>query len=271
MEVAAPVLTHSHQLGDHDLIETAKAKSQLHLLAISRRQALNEVVTDVLVDRGDEQVVRAVSKNAGARFSDAGFGVLLKRSESDDILAAHVGTRGDIPRHHFLKLIAKASHAARAKLAAAHPEAAQDVQQVLADVVGKIRAEAVSVSTQYDAAAKQAVAARIRSGPLTRAEVYHSAKANKFEETAVALALISGVPIEMVETAMLEDRPDMIFILAKTAGLSWSTSRRLCCCGPRIGASPRSIWRMLSRASRQRRETARRVVRFYRTRTQAAV
>ena len=192
-EVAGPVLTHSDQLANHDLIENAKTKSQDHLLAISRRQALDETITDVLVDRGDEHVVRSVSKNAGARFSDAGFGVLVKRSESDDILAEHVGTRNDIPRHHFLKLVAKASDAVRTKLAAAHPQAAHDVEHVLADVVGKIRAEAVSVSIQYDAA-KQAIAARMQSGPLTEAEVYHSAKAHRFEETAVALSWSAGSP-----------------------------------------------------------------------------
>jgi len=182
-----------------------------------------------------------------------------------------VGTRGDIPRHHFLKLIAKASDSVRTKLAAAHPEAEHDVQQVLADVVGKIRAEAVSVSTQYDAA-KQAMAARIQSGPLTEAEVYHCAKANKFEETAVALALMSGIPIEVVETAMLEDRPDMILILAKTAGLSWSTVKAILLLRTSDrGISALDLENALKSFERLRPETARRVVQFYRTRKQTAI
>ena len=270
-EVAGPVLTHFDQLANHDLVENAKTKSQDHLLAISRRQALDETITDVLVDRGDEHVVRSVSKNAGARFSDAGFGVLVKRSESDDILAEHVGTRNDIPRHHFLKLVAKASDAVRTKLAAAHPQAAHDVEHVLADVVGKIRAEAVSVSIQYDAA-KQAIAARMQSGPLTEAEVYHSAKAHRFEETAVALSLICGVPIEVVEAALLEDRPDMILILAKTAGLSWSTAKAVLLLRTSDrGISALDLENALKSFERLRPETARRVVQFYRTRKQATI
>jgi uncharacterized protein (DUF2336 family) len=271
VEVAAPVLAHFDQLGEDDLIANAKTKSQQHLLAISKRRALNESVTDVLVSRGNEQVVHTVTKNAGARFSDAGFGVLVKRSESDDVLAEHVGARRDIPRHHFLKLIAKASDAVRTKLAAAHPEAGQDIAHVLADVVGKIRAEAVSVSTQYDAA-KQAIAERMQSGPLTEAEIYHSAKAHRFEETAVALSLICGVPIEVVETAMLEDRPDMILILARTAGLSWSTVKAILLLRTSDrGLSALDLENALKSFERLQPDTARRVVQFYRTRKQAAV
>jgi uncharacterized protein (DUF2336 family) len=103
--VAAPVLSTSSRLDDEDLIATAKTKSQQHLLAISARSSLSEAVTDVLVERGDQQVVIAVAQNTGARFSDPGFGMLVKRSENDDVLAEHVGVRADIPPHHLRRLV----------------------------------------------------------------------------------------------------------------------------------------------------------------------
>src|SRR5438270_6638125 len=49
IEVAAPVLVHSEQLTDDDLVENATTKSQDHLYAIAQRLKLSEVVTDVLV------------------------------------------------------------------------------------------------------------------------------------------------------------------------------------------------------------------------------
>ena len=67
--VAGPVLVHSQQLSDADLVENAANKSQKHLLAIAQRLKLSEVVTDVLVERGDRQVVRKVARNNGACFS----------------------------------------------------------------------------------------------------------------------------------------------------------------------------------------------------------
>src|SRR5690606_39176967 len=57
IEVAGPVLLRSQRLGEDDLAEIARNKGQAHLLAISSRRPLGETVTDVLVDRGDEDVL----------------------------------------------------------------------------------------------------------------------------------------------------------------------------------------------------------------------
>ena len=73
IEVAAPVLTHSQQLSDADLVENATTKSQEHLFAIAQRLKLSEQVTDVLVERGDRRVIGKVVTNRGARFSLAGY------------------------------------------------------------------------------------------------------------------------------------------------------------------------------------------------------
>ena len=69
IEVAAPVLSRSSQLSDADLVENASTKSQEHLLAIAQRIQLCELVTDVLVERGDRRVLRTVAGNDGARLS----------------------------------------------------------------------------------------------------------------------------------------------------------------------------------------------------------
>ena len=50
-------------------------------LAISQRKSLHEDVTDVLVSRGNREVVRSVARNSGARFSDSGFWRLVQRTE----------------------------------------------------------------------------------------------------------------------------------------------------------------------------------------------
>ena len=121
IEVARPVLKGSKRLDEADLVATAKSKGQSHLLAISERTSLSEAVTDVLVIRGDKEVAQSVAKNAGARFSDAGFRILVKRSASDEGLAVQVGSRRDLPRQHFLSLLDQASAAVRQRLAMENP------------------------------------------------------------------------------------------------------------------------------------------------------
>ena len=73
IKVAYPVLAQSERLDEAILVQSARSKSQEHLLAISRRKTLSEVITDVLIERGNKQVVLSTAKNRGARFSEAGF------------------------------------------------------------------------------------------------------------------------------------------------------------------------------------------------------
>jgi uncharacterized protein (DUF2336 family) len=98
------------------LVANARSKSQQHLLAISKRKSISDDVTDVLVIRGNAEVVTSVAANDGARLSGFGFLHLVKRSECDSILAEHLGLRQDIPRHLFQQLISKASDEVKRKL-----------------------------------------------------------------------------------------------------------------------------------------------------------
>src|SRR3954451_13901588 len=63
--VAGPVLRHSERIDAKTLVANARTKSQLHLLAIAKRNFVPEVVTDELVTRGNQEVVRSVAANNG--------------------------------------------------------------------------------------------------------------------------------------------------------------------------------------------------------------
>jgi len=189
--VAVPVLMRSNRLDDADLIANARTKSQGHLDAIARRKSLSTELTDVLVDRGDHQVVRSVAKNAGARFSDAGFGKLVARAQSDEALALRVGARRDLPRQHFLKLIETASAAACAKLEAANPQFAGAVHDTITEVVAKLRSELRNASADH-ATARAQVQRLHQLGRLGEADIYDFARERKFEQTTVALSLCAA-------------------------------------------------------------------------------
>jgi len=62
--VAGPVLSYSSQVSEDSLIEIARTQSQAHLLSIAGRSQVGETVSDVLVDRGDDEVLRRLSGNA---------------------------------------------------------------------------------------------------------------------------------------------------------------------------------------------------------------
>jgi uncharacterized protein (DUF2336 family) len=266
IEVARPILTTSERLDEADLVANASNKSQEHLAAIAERKSLSEALTEVLVARGDRDVVHSVARNAGARFSDAGFRMLVKRSNGDDALAMQVGARRDVPRQHFLRLLQEASSAVRDRLAAENPDAGGTVETVLSEVVGGIRSETRKVSTDY-AAARGRVEALHRAGRLGESDVHGYARERKFEETAIGLSLLCGVEIDVVERALFDPAHEMVLIFAKLAGFS-STSVKailLLKAGHR-SMSAHDLEQALTSYGRLQVETARRVLGFYRIR-----
>ena len=265
IEVASPVLANSPRLDDRDLVRAA-AKSQQHRFAISRRQSLSETVTDVLVERGDRDVVHSVVRNVGARFSDAGFRTLVKRSTGDDALATEVGLRSDIPRQHFLVLLDKASSAVRERLVAENPQAGTVIEWVVAEVVGGIRAEARNASPDF-AAAQEAVERQNRVRRIGESEIYQYARDRKFEETAIALSIMCDTPIDVVERALLDPGAEIILILAKVAGLSSTTTKAILLLrAADRGMSAKDLEQALLSFNRLQPDTARRVLSFFRTR-----
>ncbi|MDB5619166.1 DUF2336 domain-containing protein [Tardiphaga sp.] len=222
IEVAAPLLTQSERLDDHSLIENARTKSQGHLLAISLRKMLSGAVTDVLVERGNNEVVRSTASNPGAEFSEKGYTKLLARAEQSDGIATCVGMRPSIPRHHYLQLIAKASASVRQRLEAANPKWSGDVSRVVAEVTRRARSAPAAISHETTIA-HGLVRSLFEDGRLDETEVSAFAEARKFDETNAAIACLAAVPLAVAETMMIESRTEGIFILAKVAGFSWAT------------------------------------------------
>src|SRR5262249_59633892 len=95
--VARPVLTESARLTPEDLIELAETKGEQHLLAISGRWWLTEIVTDALLRRHYPSVSRRLVSNPGARVSANGYAIVLKQAEADPDLAVETGIRVDLP------------------------------------------------------------------------------------------------------------------------------------------------------------------------------
>src|SRR5262245_40869743 len=269
IEVAGPVLTQSDQLDNVSLVENAKTKSQPHLLAISKRKSLAETVTDVLVERGERDVALSVAQNSGAKFSETGYLRLVKRSEHDDELARSVGSRPEIPRHHFLKLLSTASKAVRMALEGAHPEHAHEIQRVVAKVATAIQNKVAATSHDYAAARERIVTLRA-SRELGESDIAAFVQAGSFEDTAVLLATLSSLPIDVVERVLVQDRVETILIVAKSIELSWPTVRLLLLLrAGKGGLSPQALEQHMGSYMRLKRTTALQAIEFLRKRQAA--
>jgi uncharacterized protein (DUF2336 family) len=265
--VAGPVLAQSQRLGDQELLAIINTKSQDHLLAISTRAELGHTLTDALVERGDQRVVRSTAQNAGAHFSDRGFDALVSRSQDDEHLSEIVGLRADLPRGQFRKLFAQASTAVRERLAGANPHLSADIAEVLA----QIGSESDGLGEPIDfEAAKETIESLQQSGKLDEKCIAAFAKRRQFEETVVALATLCGMPIETVERAFLQGSHELVLILLKSLGYSFQTSRLIVRLRANdVPATEDENKALEAQFNKLQMATAQRVLRFYKVRQTA--
>src|ERR1700682_2846016 len=270
IDVAGPVLRASEPLGDNALVANAKTKSQSHLLAISKRKSIEKTVTDVLVTRGDQEVVKSVASNAGARFSEFGFLHLIKRAEGDSILADQLGLRKDIPRRLFQQLIAKASDDVRKRLQRERPTMVDQIQTSVTDVAGALQSRFGPVSRSYFVA-KRVVATQPQQGNLNENSISGYARSHRLEEGTIRLSLFCSLPADVIERALVDENREMLLVLAKALDFSWATTMALLFLGAkhhRITAQ--DLNSLESEFGRLNIETSRSVLKFYQSRKNAA-
>jgi hypothetical protein len=266
IDVAGPVLRQSERLDTDTLVATAKVKGQPHLLAISERKSLPEKVTDVLVTRGNWDVVTTVANNDGARFSDFGFLHMIKRAEGDSILAEQLGLRGDIPRNLFQQLIAKASDDVRKRLEIERPDVGDQIQSTMTDVAGALQSRFGPLSRSYFVA-KRVVTTQHQQGNLNENSISGYARSHKLDEVTIGMSLLCELPGDVIERAVLDKNREMLLILAKALGFSWATTMSLLFLGAkdhRITA--KELKDLESEFGRLNIETSRSVLEVYQSR-----
>jgi uncharacterized protein (DUF2336 family) len=263
IRVAYPMLVQSDRLDEDTLVQAAQTKTQQHLLAISRRKSLSEPVTDVLIERGEDQVVLSVVRNKGARFSANGFSQLVDRATDNDLLAESFGMRPDVPHVVFLRLLETASNVVRRKLIHERPDATPEINNAVATVTDEIRRDRGVKSSTH------AAQARIRSlheaGKLDDKAIHDFAEGEMFEETTAALARLCDVPIAIVAQAIVQHHSETLMVLARAAKLSWATTRALLSFHARHRRRPpQKVDQYLASFERLKPETAKQIIEFYR-------
>ena len=270
IEVAGPVLSKSERLDEQTLIQTARTKSQAHLLAISIRRVLSRAVTDVLLLRGDDQVVRSTVQNPGADLSERSYTKLIGRAAQDEHLAACVASRPNLPRHLYLKLLAKASATVRERLEAAHPKQSEAISSAIRTVTQRARSTPVALTKQTEIA-HALVRSLHQDGRLDEQLLEQFAGEKKFDEANAAIAAMANVPVPVAESMMIETRAEGVMILAKVAGLSWPAVKLIIDMRDELaGGTPTDLSTCKATYERLRPSTAQQVLRFHRMQESAS-
>jgi uncharacterized protein (DUF2336 family) len=265
--IAGPLLRRSPVIDEKILIEIASVKGQGHLLAMAERPALSADLTDVMVQRGDRDVVRRAAGNAGAAFSSAGYSTLIQRAGQDGVLTIKLGQRDDLSSEQLKDLLSGSIDVIRSRLlTVVKPERQTAIKRAMSVIAGTTeRGE-----RRDFAQAQRTVLALHRDGRLGESALLNFARAFKYEESIATLSALTGVKVDTLDRLISGDRYDPILIAGKSLGLEWATVRALIMLrlGPNRTASPADIESARVNFTRLMPSTAERVVGFWKTRPQ---
>jgi uncharacterized protein (DUF2336 family) len=267
--IAGPLLRQSSVIDENVLVEIAREKGQQHLLAMAERPTLSTGVTDVIVHRGDRDVVRRAAGNAGAAFSAGGYSALIKRAGQDGVLTLAIGQRNDISDNNLKELLAGSIDAVRRRLLeAAKPAQQAAIKKAMGDISGLMLP--VEGRRNFEPA-QRAILALHGAGQLNESALLDFAKAYKYEESIAALSAMSGVKIETLDRLISGDRYDPILIVSKLIGLEWATVRALILLrlGPNRVVSQADLESARLNFARLMPSTVERVVTFWKARQAA--
>ncbi len=224
-------------------------KGQPHLLAISQRAAISEHVTDVILRRGEREVVRSVARNLTAAFSLHGYSSLVQRSADDGMLAVAMGQREDLPAPLLQQLMSESVDLVRRKMfQAASPARKAKLARTMVEMV----ADGDTQSAHRDYAPAQKTIVELHtSGELNQEALAKFARERKFEETVAALAAISGLTVDAVDQIISGGKRDSILILGRA--LDPGMGDRSPAAGAAPGARPQSVGNRRGRGARQLR------------------
>lgn len=97
IEVAQPVLERSRSLTQSDLIEVIEAKSQDHMMAVTKRPDIGEKVSSALVAKGEDRVVVSLLQNATAKIDRETYERVAERVETSPVLHAPFVRSAHVP------------------------------------------------------------------------------------------------------------------------------------------------------------------------------
>ena len=97
IEVAETILRRSNSLSEDDLLHVVSTQGQDHLRAVSKREAVSEALSGVIVDRGDDQTLHTLLSNDGARLSRSTSEQVVTRAQANKDLHEVVVARKDLP------------------------------------------------------------------------------------------------------------------------------------------------------------------------------
>ncbi len=262
--VAEPILHRSSWLSETDLLGVVKVGGQTHLRAVSRREDLTERVSDGIVERGDDETLGVLVSNPKAPLSRAASETVVDRAKVNPALHAAVVNRDSLPvdllNEMYLVVEQRLRDRINARNAALDPET---LDAALKASRTRLAQRDGALPPDHDAAVAY-VAKLAAAGPISPQTLVGFVRGRERTRFMAAVALAADVDVPAVQRIL--DRSDVegFVLLCKAAAFEEDLFRSLLLLLKPGGDTPMAP--IMKRFAALPRETAERVVRFWKVR-----
>jgi uncharacterized protein (DUF2336 family) len=266
IEVATPVLTRSGVLDDADLIEIVRHRSQEHMMAVARREAVSEAVSDALVDHGEEDVIETLLHNHNALISRRATSSLAAESKRVDKYQRPLLTRPDIPPTVAYDMFDWVSKALRQHILATYDLDESVIDEALAD--SKKAALGDEDEGEAVSEAEKLVQRLDSAGQLTENFLVQTMRDGRIDVFITALARKCNIKARTARRIFFDRGEEGLAIACRASGFDRSTYASILMLKHKADESTKvmaatAVEKMLSTYSSLTEQNAQRVLRFW--------
>ncbi len=271
IEVARPVIERSPVLSQDDLVEIAQVQSQDHLLAITKRSDIGEQVSTVLVDRGDDNVVKGLVENNSAVISKGSLQVVADRAEKSEVLQASLLRRPDLPYDMMKGMVAKLSNDIREKILSESNDVDRNrLENALQEVTAHQESK-LNLRRNQQSKPEVVIADLVANNALTPQKLITFAREQRIPEFVCGLAKLANIDLETAEKVTLDRSGEGLALTCRAGGLPPNQfAEMMHALNPLVRRSQQDMSQLVQTYERLAVPTAQRILRFWRVRRSVA-
>ena len=217
IDVAGPVLSRAGGLTEDDLLAVARTQGQDHLRAISGRAGLPEVVSDVVVDRGDDVTLGVLLRNADAPLSRQAAEKVVDRATENPDLHQAVVDRNTLPIDLLNEMYFVVEHRLREKITARNADVDPAALEA-ALAAGRMRVAAQDGAFPSDYEEARAFVRNLKTrGAVTPASLAGLLRNGQRTKFLVALAELGEIDFHTAKRIVDRQQLDALAVICKAA------------------------------------------------------
>lgn len=238
-DIAGLLIEQCASLTDADLVACARDASIDHRFLIATRRGLTEVVTDALIDAGEERVIEALMRNTTARLSQIGIEHIVSLSRQVPTYCAHLLKRTELRPSGAYVMFWWCGAEERRTILQRFAVSREVMQEVVEDVFAMAAAEnwqdPVSRKALQFIERRQRNRAAVAKSPYENLEhaVDTAAKTGLTRELAAEMSYLSGIKPLTGAKILGDPGGEPLAILCKATGMTrvdlqnlWRSMRR---------------------------------------------